>query len=148
MSCDDAGRPLAPGACSSALLSSCQGAFNLKRDVPTCTAARDGTCLTAAQETAIAPIFSGATTSTGAAVYSSFPYDAGLGAGGTAFWEFTAPLMLDSGAVGFAGVKVPFRPTLSSTASVAVGSARLNCAAFQHSLDRRARTASTRRPPP
>jgi pimeloyl-ACP methyl ester carboxylesterase len=79
----------------------CQGAFSLTTDVPTCTGARDGTCLSAAQKTAIAPIFSGATTSTGAAVYSSFPYDAGLGAGGTAFWEFTAPLILDSGAVGF-----------------------------------------------
>ena len=78
----------------------CQATFSLAADVPTCSGARDGSCLSADQKNAIAQIFSGATTSTGAAVYSSFPYDAGLGAGGIAFWEFTAPVALDSGAVG------------------------------------------------
>ncbi len=78
----------------------CQAAFNLERDVPTCAGARDGSCLSAAQKVAIAPIFSGAVTSTGAAVYASFPYDSGHGAAGIPFWEFTAPLQLDSGAVG------------------------------------------------
>ncbi len=84
----------------------CQSAFNLDRDVPTCPGARDGSCLSAAQKVAIAPIFSGAVTSTGAPVYASFPYDSGHGAGGIAFWEFTAPLQLDSGAVGMI-FKVP-----------------------------------------
>ena len=84
----------------------CQRSFNLQTDVPTCSGARDGSCLSAAQKTAIAPIFSGAVTSSGAAVYASFPYDAGVGAGGIAFWEFTAPLALDSGAVGLI-FKVP-----------------------------------------
>lgn len=78
----------------------CRSNFSLATDVPTCPGARDGTCLSAAQKTAIAPIFSGATTSTGAPIYSSFPYDAGLGANGIPFWEFTAPVALDSGAVG------------------------------------------------
>lgn len=78
----------------------CQSNFSLATDVPTCTGARDGSCLSSAQKTAIAPIFSGATTSAGVPVYSSFPYDAGLGSGGIPFWEFTAPLALDSGAVG------------------------------------------------
>jgi Tannase and feruloyl esterase len=84
----------------------CQAAFSLASDVPTCASVRDGSCLSAEQKTAIAPIFSGATTSTGAAVYASFPYDSGLGANGIAFWEFTAPVALDSGAVGFI-FKVP-----------------------------------------
>ena len=84
----------------------CQAAFSLERDVPTCTAGRDGSCLSAAQKSAITPIFSGAVTRGGAPVYASFPYDAGLGAGGIAFWEFTAPLALDSGAVGLI-FKVP-----------------------------------------
>ncbi len=79
----------------------CQARFNLASDVPTCTGARNGSCLSAAQKTAIGAIFSGATTSSGAAVYASFPYDSGHGTGGTAFWEFTAPLALDSGALGF-----------------------------------------------
>jgi feruloyl esterase len=87
-------------------VNACQAAFNLARDVPTCAAERNGSCLSAAQKTAIAPIFSGAVTSTGAAVYASFPYDAGLGSAGIAFWEFTAPLALDSGAVGMI-FKVP-----------------------------------------
>jgi Tannase and feruloyl esterase len=79
----------------------CQARFNLATDVPTCTGARDGSCLSAAQKTAVAAIFKGAVTSTGAAIYSSFPYDSGHGAPGVAFWEFTAPVALDSGAVGF-----------------------------------------------
>jgi len=78
----------------------CRGAFNLATHVPTCTGARDGTCLTTSQKTAIAPIFSGATTSTGTPFYASFPYDSGIRGGGIPFWEFTAPVALDSGGVG------------------------------------------------
>jgi len=84
----------------------CRAAFSLNDDVPTCSADRDGTCLSAAQKTAIAPIFSGATDGNGDVFYRSFPYDSGLGAGGIAFWEFTAPVLLDSGAVGLI-FKVP-----------------------------------------
>jgi len=78
----------------------CQRKFDLMRDVPTCPGARDGSCLTQAQKIAIAPIFSGATKSNGEPFYASFPYDSGIGGGGIPFWEFTAPLFLDSGAVG------------------------------------------------
>ena len=78
----------------------CQAAFNLDRDVPTCTGARDSTCLSAAQKVVIGKRFSGVTTSTGAKIYSSWPFDAGIGSGNTAFWNFTAPPALDSGAVG------------------------------------------------
>ncbi len=78
----------------------CQHRFDLHRDVPTCAGARDGTCLSAAQKDAIAPIFSGATTRDGQPFYAPFFYDGGIGGGGIPFWEFTAPLVLDSGAVG------------------------------------------------
>jgi Tannase and feruloyl esterase len=78
----------------------CQRRFDFRRDVPTCPGARDGTCLSQAQKIAIEPIFRGATTSNGERFYAGFPYDSGLGAGGISFWEFTAPLALDSGAVG------------------------------------------------
>ncbi len=78
----------------------CQAKFNLMRDVPTCAGARDGTCLSQAQKLAIAPIFHGATTSNGERFYAGFPYDSGIGGNGIPFWEFTAPLVLDSGAVG------------------------------------------------
>ncbi|MBX3607148.1 MAG: tannase/feruloyl esterase family alpha/beta hydrolase [Piscinibacter sp.] len=78
----------------------CRGAFNFANDVPTCTGVRDGSCLTIAQKTALAPIFSGATTSNGTPFYASFPFDSGLRGNGVPFWEFTAPLVLDSGGVG------------------------------------------------
>jgi len=78
----------------------CQRRFDFMHDVPTCPGARDGTCLSLAQKLAIAPIFSGATTSNGEPFYASFPFDSGIGGSGIPFWEFTAPLVLDSGAVG------------------------------------------------
>lgn len=87
----------------------CRKAFNFANDVPTCSGARDGTCLSTAQKIAIAPIFSGATTSSGASFYASFPFDAGIAGSGIPFWEFTAPVALDSGGVGLIW-KVPPEP--------------------------------------
>jgi feruloyl esterase len=78
----------------------CQAAFDLSRDVPTCTGARDGSCLTAAQKTTIAGIFSGVTTSTGTKIYASWPWDNGLQTAGWSFWKYTVPSILDSVAVG------------------------------------------------
>jgi feruloyl esterase len=78
----------------------CQAAFDLNRDVPTCSGARDGTCLTSAQKSGIAALFAGAKTETGTTIYTSFPYDAGLATGGWASWKFSAPVDRDSGAVG------------------------------------------------
>ena len=89
----------------------CQRRFDFMRHVPTCAGARDGSCLSQAQKIAIAPIFSGATTRNGQPFYASFPFDSGIGAGGIPFWEFTAPLLLDSGAVGVI-FKVP--PSMSA----------------------------------
>ncbi|HET6600148.1 MAG TPA: tannase/feruloyl esterase family alpha/beta hydrolase [Burkholderiaceae bacterium] len=77
----------------------CQVAFKLDRDVPTCSGARDGSCLSAAQKVVIGKRFAGMTTESGAKIYTSFPFDAGIGGGNTAFWNFTAPPVLDSGAV-------------------------------------------------
>jgi poly(3-hydroxybutyrate) depolymerase len=78
----------------------CQAAFNLERDVPTCSGARDGACLSAAQKSTIGQLFAGAITATGKKIYSSFPYDAGLATAGWASWKFTAPMQRDAGAVG------------------------------------------------
>jgi hypothetical protein len=88
----------------------CQRAFQLERDVPTCGGPRDGTCLTAAQKTAIASIFTGPNDSGGRPLYSSFPFDAGHAANGTAFWDFIAPLILDSSALGFIFGTPPVSP--------------------------------------
>ena len=84
----------------------CQAAFDINRDVRTCTGARDGTCLTAGQKTTLAKVFSGPTTSSGALIYSSFPWDSGYSGGssagamsGVATWEFDAPFNRDASAV-------------------------------------------------
>jgi hypothetical protein len=78
----------------------CQRRFNFMRDVPTCSGARDGTCLSLEQKIALWPIFKGANLDNGERFYADFPFDPGIAGGGIPFWEFTAPLVLDSGAVG------------------------------------------------
>jgi hypothetical protein len=99
----------------------CRTTFSLTNDVPTCSGARDGTCLSAAQKTAIAPIFSGATNSAGTPFYASFPYDPGIASGGTAFWEFTAPLVLDSGGVAMIWGVPPENPASFNGPAYALG---------------------------
>lgn len=80
-------------------VAACQKAFDLNRDVPTCSGARDGTCLSADQKTAFAPIFSGATDSTGKKFYAGLLYDPGVSGASFATWKFNASKNLDTGAV-------------------------------------------------
>jgi hypothetical protein len=98
----------------------CQAAFNLQNDVPTCTGTRDGSCLTAAQKTTIAQLFAGARTSRGETIYTSFPFDSGIGAPNWAFWKFTAPIALDSGAVGLIWQVPPEDPATFNGANFAL----------------------------
>ena len=100
----------------------CQAAFDLNRDVPTCSGARDGTCLSAAQKSGIAGLFAGAKLSDGTLIYASWPYDAGLGTAGWAFWKFTVPVVLDSGALGFIWQVPPVSPTTFNGATFALTS--------------------------
>jgi feruloyl esterase len=88
----------------------CQSAFDLERDVPTCTGPRDGTCLAAELKVALANIFAGGTTALGEPLYSSFSFDAGHAAFDTAFWDFISPLILDSVAVGMVFGTPPANP--------------------------------------
>jgi len=89
----------------------CQAAFQWERDVPTCSGStRDGTCLTAAQKTAIAPIFSGAVDGSGKAFYASFPYDPGYAGSGIPAWAFTSPSQRDAVAVAFTFKTPPDSP--------------------------------------
>ena len=88
----------------------CQASFDLQRDVPTCTGARDGTCLTAAQKTVIASIFSGAKDSQGRSFYASFPYDSGHNAADSSFWEFVVSANIDPAAVGMIWAVPPVDP--------------------------------------
>ena len=84
----------------------CQAAFDLRRDVPSCTGARDGTCLTDAQKDVIASIYNGPVLPNGRRVYSSFPFDPGLSAQNWALWEFTLPEARSAFSVGMI-VKAP-----------------------------------------
>lgn len=78
----------------------CQAAFSLNNDVPSCSGARDGTCLTTLQKQVIGDVFAGAKTSTGTAIYSTFPFDSGLTGFDWGSWEFTLSLLLDPLAAG------------------------------------------------
>ncbi|MDM0032711.1 tannase/feruloyl esterase family alpha/beta hydrolase [Variovorax sp. J22P271] len=79
----------------------CQANFDLQRDVPSCTGGRDGQCLTAAQKSALANVFTGARNSAGKPIYSSFPFDAGIGGSNWREWKFSSSQTRDPGAVGF-----------------------------------------------
>lgn len=78
----------------------CQKAFSIATDVPTCSAARDGTCLTAAQKAVVADSYSGARTSTGAPVYSHWWFDPGIAGSGWALWKYVNSITLDPLAAG------------------------------------------------
>ncbi|CAN1548475.1 Tannase/feruloyl esterase [Burkholderiaceae bacterium] len=78
----------------------CQSSFDLQRDVKTCTATRDGSCLTAEQKQVVARVFAGGTTADGQPIYASFPYDTGVAGGNWAMWKFVNALALDPLAVG------------------------------------------------
>jgi feruloyl esterase len=89
----------------------CQSAFDFARDVPTCSGARDGRCLSAAQKRVIAPIFSGAVDGKGHSFYASFPFDSGHNSSDSAFWEFFVPLQIDSAATALIWGVPPANPS-------------------------------------
>ncbi len=79
----------------------CQASFNIQTDVPTCSGARDGSCLSSAQKTVLSKIFAGAKNSKGESTYAPFYYDPGVAGSNYAFWHYTAATQLDPGAVAF-----------------------------------------------
>jgi len=99
----------------------CQSKFNLNRDVPTCTGNRDGSCLTQAQKKVVNAVAQGATTSNGERFYASFPFDPGIGGNGLPFWEFTAPLLLNSTEVGLIFKVPPDLGALTNSAGFTLG---------------------------
>jgi feruloyl esterase len=79
----------------------CQARFRLDTDVPTCTGARDGSCLAPAQKSALANVHAGARNSAGKPLYSSFPFDTGISGANWREWKFASPQTRDAGAVAF-----------------------------------------------
>lgn len=70
-------------------VAACQAAFSVSNDIPTCTGARDGSCLTPAQKTVLTNVHSGAKDSAGNNLYNSFPYDRGISSSIWATWKFS-----------------------------------------------------------
>lgn len=105
-------------------VAACRAAFDLNRDVPTCTGTRDGTCLTADQKSAIANVFTGARNSKGELLYSRWPYDPGMRQTGWADWKFrnSVGAARDPVALAFIFMSPPAPSTvLSDTLGFALG---------------------------
>jgi len=79
----------------------CQTAFNIQTDVPTCTGARDGTCLTSAQKNVLANIYAGPKNSKNEALYANFYADPGIAGVNHTVWHYGNSLTRDPGAVAF-----------------------------------------------
>ena len=78
----------------------CQTRFKLETDVPTCTGAREGQCLTPDQKTTVAQVFGGVRTPGGQTIYAPFPLDTGVNGENRATWKFVNALVLDPLATG------------------------------------------------
>lgn len=101
-------------------VAACQSAFSVANDIPTCTAGRDGACLTSAQKTVLTNVHVGARNSSGAALYSSFPYDVGIkgtSSSGWASWKFanSTGVGRDPGATAFIFTSPPQTNTTTFT---------------------------------
>jgi feruloyl esterase len=98
----------------------CQAAFSLASDLPTCSGTPDGTCLSAAQKSALQNVFGGARNSAGQSLYASWPLDPGVAGQNWRFWKLDAgfaPLpfntLIGAGAMGFIFTSPPDAPDLS-----------------------------------
>ena len=77
----------------------CQAAFSIDA-VPTCTGARNGSCLTPEQKKTVAAVYAGGRTASGQPIYSAFPWDVGVAGSNWAQWKFVNAIALDPLAVG------------------------------------------------
>lgn len=93
-------------------VAACQTAFNLQTDVPTCSGARDGSCLSPAQKTVLANVFAGPKNSRGEALYTGTWFDPGVAGANFASWHFGSPATRDAGAVAFIFTSPP--PTVAA----------------------------------
>lgn len=101
-------------------IAACQSAFSVSADIPSCSGSRDGTCLTPAQKTVLANVHAGAKNSSGAALYSSFPYDRSINStasSGWAAWKYgnATSVGRDPGATAFIFTTPPQTNTTTFT---------------------------------
>jgi pimeloyl-ACP methyl ester carboxylesterase len=97
----------------------CAEAFDFERDVPTCAEPGPG-CLAAPLKAALAAVFGGVQSSTGASLYAPFPWDPGISGSNWRFWKLDAgfapvPLntIVGAGALGYVFTTPPDQPDLS-----------------------------------
>ncbi|HZF79656.1 MAG TPA: tannase/feruloyl esterase family alpha/beta hydrolase, partial [Rubrivivax sp.] len=99
-------------------MAQCQSKADLAQDVPTCSAASDVQCLPAAKKAALVRMLAGPRNAAGAALYASFPLDAGISAPGWRTWKIgIAPslpqgLQRGGGAAAFLFTAPPANPTV------------------------------------
>jgi feruloyl esterase len=93
----------------------CQKVFSVASDIPTCTAGRDGSCLTTDQKTVLTKVHEGAKNSAGAPLYNSFPFDTGISASAWASWKFSSSTGVgrDPGATAFIFTTPPQTDTVN-----------------------------------
>ncbi len=84
--------------------------FNPVADIPTCVAGNDGTCLSAAQKTALQSMTAGGKTSQGVALYNDYFYDAGVATAAWNLWKTD-------------GIPVTLSPTLTVSVGLNILSA-------------------------
>ena len=82
-------------------VATCQKAFDITREVPSCTAGRDGKCLSNLQKSTLAKVFAGGKIADGKPFYSAFPFDPGMTAANWASWKYQNAQALDPGALSF-----------------------------------------------
>ena len=82
-------------------VAACRSAFNLQTDVPTCTGARDGSCITSEQRGVLASIFAGPKNSKGEAQYTGTWWDPGVAGRQLCVVALWRPATRDAGAVAF-----------------------------------------------
>lgn len=96
----------------------CQAAFSVARDVPACSGARDGNCLTPAQKDTLAQVHAGGKATNGQPIYSAFPYDAGIAGSNWATWKFVNAVALDPLSVGTVFTAPPAAPVNFASANI------------------------------
>ncbi|MGZ5194802.1 MAG: tannase/feruloyl esterase family alpha/beta hydrolase, partial [Ramlibacter sp.] len=96
-------------------LQACQKAFSIERDVPACAigVAPNGSCLSAAQKTALAAVIAGPKDRGGAPVYAGLPWDPGIAASNWGEWKFINSIgPRDSIALAFVFTTPPASPAV------------------------------------
>lgn len=108
-------------------LLACQSTFNIQTDVPTCSGAPDGTCLTYGQKAVLAKMHAGAENSAGTALYTKFLWSEGIGSSGWRTWKMSNSTgNRDPLSVAFVFMTTPVSPTVLTGAGTTLLDYALN----------------------